>query len=209
MAAHLDEWYCCCAIDRRLRHKARGAALIVRLASSKSLSKGIWLMSIISSFVRARYVGFGALLFAVPASAEPTGQPAVSGTALDGATSDRDVAPLGKPTSDVETATWVGFRQTGPKSALVYVQLTGTVPIESSKVDKRIVVTLSNTKIEVKNNQNPLLAAHFDSVVQSARMTQTGKNVQLEIILKDNASFTSQLVEEHPGAILYVQLVGN
>jgi hypothetical protein len=92
---------------------------------------------------------------------------------------------------------------------LVYVQLTGTVPIQSSKVDQRIVVTLSDTKIEVKNNQNPLLATHFDSVVQSARMTQTGKDVQLEIILKGNATFTSQLVEQHPGAILYVQLVGS
>jgi|SRR6188768_215491 len=165
-------------------------------------------MSIISSFVRALPLGLGVLSIAFPVYAINDTQSQLGASRHDSLADA--ITELGKkPSSDVETATWVGFRQTGAKGALVYVQLTGTVPMSSAKTDKRIVITLSNTKIEVKNNQNPLLAAHFDSVVQSARMTQTGQDVQLEILLKENASYTSQLIEEGPGAVLYVQLTGN
>lgn len=135
----------------------------------------------------------GALLLVAPASRASSG------------VSEDEASRLAKRSA--ETATWVGFRQTGPKSSLVYVHLTSKVPVSSSKTGKKIVITLSNTKIEVKNNQNPLITSHFDSVVERARMFESGPDVQLEIILKQDASFSSKVVQEEPGAVLYVELI--
>jgi hypothetical protein len=108
--------------------------------------------------------------------------------------------------STAPIATWVGFRQTGPKTALVYVNLTQVVAVSSAKQDKTITFTLRKTRIQVRNNQNPLLATHFDSMVESVRLVPSGKDVNLVIQLKREATMSSKVEQETQGAVLYVEL---
>ncbi len=136
-------------------------------------------------------------LVAVPIWAEPSSENAQLG----------EVTPLTQPSKP--TATWVGFRKTGPKSALVYVHLTESVEVSSVKDGNKYVFTLKGTRVHVKNNKNPLIAKHFDSVVESARLIPRGDDLQLVIELKRNAKESHRINQESPGAVLYVELSEN
>jgi hypothetical protein len=116
----------------------------------------------------------------------------------------QEALPLGQ-TKTPPTATWVGFRVTGPKSSAVYVHLTDVVQVKNTKHELTLTFTLKNTQIQVKNNQNPLLTSHFETVVQSARLKPAGKDVQLIIVLKKEATMTSKVVQESDGIVLYVE----
>lgn len=108
--------------------------------------------------------------------------------------------------SDAPTATLVGFRMTGPKTALVYVNLTEVVSVSSAKNQNSLTFTLKNTKVKVSNNKNPLLASHFGSAVKSAQLIAAGKDTQLIILLTREAKVSSKVVAEAGGAVLYVTL---
>lgn len=107
---------------------------------------------------------------------------------------------------DAPTATLVGFRMTGPKSAMVYVNLTEVVSVSSAKNQSSLTFTLKNTKVKVSNNKNPLLAADFGSVVKSAQLVAAGKDTKLIILLTRTAKVSSKVVAEAGGAVLYVDL---
>ncbi len=107
---------------------------------------------------------------------------------------------------DSPTATLVGFRRTGPKSAQVYVKLTKAVSVSRNEQGKTITFTLSGTKVMLKNNKNPLLTEHFGTAVESVRLVPDKKDVKLVIQLKRDATLTSQVVTETDGAVLYVDV---
>ena len=142
-----------------------------------------------------------------PASRPVTVEPAAKktkaavGAATAAAPATVHQAPPGPP-----TATWVGFRKLSESSALIYVNLTETVPVSSEVKGNTITFTMSGTRIKIKNNKNPLLAEHFGSVVKSAKMVPRGKDVKLIIVLKENVQPTSRVVRNAQGATLRVEL---
>lgn len=110
-------------------------------------------------------------------------------------------APEGPP-----VATFVGYRQLGPKRVLVYVELTQATGVEFTGKGRTLEYTMQQTRVTLRNNRNPLLAQHFDSVVQSARLVPTGKNLKLVIQLRRDAEQVSRLVRHATGATLEVEL---
>lgn len=106
------------------------------------------------------------------------------------------------------TATWVGFRELGPNSALIYVNLTETVPVSSEIQGNTLIYTMSGTGVQIRNNRNPLLAQYFGNVVKSARLVPKGKDTQLVIELRTKATPSSRVVRETQGATLRVELTG-
>lgn len=111
--------------------------------------------------------------------------------------------PKGPP-----TATWVGFRELGPSSALIYVNLTEAVPVSSEVKGNTLIYTMTGTRVHVRNNRNPLLAGYFGNVVKSARLVPRGKDVQLVIELSGKATPNTRVVRETQGATLRVELTG-
>ncbi len=112
-------------------------------------------------------------------------------------------------TAGPPTATWVGFRKVAEDSALIYVNLTETVPVATDVSGLRLVYTLKGVRIVSKNNGNPLLAQHFGSVVKNAQMRARGKDVELVIDLAKPATQSSRVVKSSTGATLRVELTLN
>jgi|GEM_PF-2141036 len=103
-------------------------------------------------------------------------------------------------------ATMVGFRKTGENSALVYVQLTESTTVRSSEAGKTLTFTLKGTLVPKQNNRNPLVATHFDSIVDSARLVPVKGDTNLIIVLRREARASVQVLKVGDGAVLEVHL---
>jgi len=114
--------------------------------------------------------------------------------------------PAEAPGPSVPAATMVGFRKTGENSALVYVQLTETTDVRSSQDGKTLTFTMKGISVPKRNNRNPLVATHFDSIVDSARLVPAGKDTNLVIVLRREAKASAQVVRMGAGAQLEVHL---
>jgi hypothetical protein len=88
---------------------------------------------------------------------------------------------------------------------LVYVNLTETVPVTSTVQGNTMTFTLQGARVQIRNNRNPLLAEHFGTVVKSARLLPSGKNVDLVIELSGPATPQARVVQESRGATLQVE----
>lgn len=115
----------------------------------------------------------------------------------------RQVAPR---TDGAPVATYVGYRQLGGDRVLVYVDLTDAPGVELTTRGRTLEYTLQGTRVTLRNNRNPLLARHFDSVVESAQLVPAGKNVKLVIQLRADAEPVSRVVRHAGGATLEVEL---
>jgi hypothetical protein len=71
-----------------------------------------------------------------------------------------------------------------------------------------LIYTMSGTRVQIRNNRNPLLAQYFGNVVKSARLVPKGKDTQLIIELSSKATPSSRVVRETQGATLRVELTG-
>lgn len=116
------------------------------------------------------------------------------------------VAPVPRSGKGTTTATWVGFRKLGPNSALLYVNLTQSIPVKTHVRGNVMTYTLSGTHIGIRNNSNPLLAEHFGSAVKSARLVSDGPDLQLVIELNGKVSSESRMVPDGQGATFEVEL---
>lgn len=103
-------------------------------------------------------------------------------------------------------ATFVGFRRLGPKRVLVYVELTKATGVDFTGKGRTLEYTMQKTRVTLRNNRNPLLARHFDSVVQSARLVPAGEDLKLVIQLRRDAEQVSRVVRHATGATLEVEL---
>jgi len=103
-------------------------------------------------------------------------------------------------------ATLVGFRKTGDDSALVYVQLTGMAEVKSEQHGLTLTFTLRGVSVPKKNNLNPLVATHFDTILESARLVQSGKNTELVVVLRRAGTASTQVVRAGDGAVVEVHL---
>jgi hypothetical protein len=118
----------------------------------------------------------------------------------------RQVAPAPRAANGAPVATYVGFRQLGGSRVLVYVELTDAPGVELTARGRTLEYTLRRTRVTLKNNRNPLLARHFDSVVESAQLVPAGKDVKLVIQLRSAAEPVSRVVRQGSRATLEVEL---
>jgi len=105
------------------------------------------------------------------------------------------------------SATLVGFRKTGEDTALVYVQLSAPAQVKSSEKGKTLTFTLKGVSVPKKTNTYPLVATHFGSIVDTARLVPGKKDTDLVIVLRHEAKASAQVVRVGDGAVLEVNLV--
>lgn len=119
----------------------------------------------------------------------------------------KPVAPAPQQAEErAPVATFVGFRRLGPKRVLVYVELTQAPGVDFAGKGRTLEYTMQKTRVTLRNNRNPLLAQHFDSVVQSARLVPAGTDLKLVIRLRRDAEQVSRVVRHATGATLEVEL---
>ncbi len=111
----------------------------------------------------------------------------------------------GKPSRSA--ATMIGFRKTGENSAQVYVQLTDVVEVESEQKGKTLVFTLLGVSVPRKNNRNPLVATHFNSVIERARLAPEKEDTLLIIELKRPGEASVEVTQSGHGAVLTIDVV--
>ncbi len=107
----------------------------------------------------------------------------------------------GKP-----TVTFVGFRKLEDEKVLVYVELTHAVRIEQSQSGEELTFQLPGTVILFRNNKNPLLATHFESIVTEARLTEDSRATELHLKLRQDVETTARVVDSVDGAVLEVEV---
>jgi hypothetical protein len=106
---------------------------------------------------------------------------------------------LGRPADDGRAVvTMAGFRAHKDGRSTIYVEVTRPVPVESNAGGRELTFKLRGAKVTLRNNRNPLLAQHFSTVVESARLVSDANDVALEIKLRKATTPQHRLVN-HPG----------
>ena len=101
--------------------------------------------------------------------------------------------------------TFVGFRQDQSGTATIYADLTRTVSVAQEKTNgSELRYRIQNAKVVLRNNTNPLLAQHFGSVVESARLIPEKDAVVLSIKLRRKVEPRQRIVDHAGGACTVV-----
>jgi len=136
----------------------------------------------------------------------------------DGIPDDKDTCPReaasqadggaknGCPGDGPAEATYAGFRPAPNGGATVFVQLTDAVKIEPSAGKAEVSYLMKGTKVGIRNNRNPLLAAEFGSAVSRAQLVPEKDGVRLVLNLKADVKTTHRLVRLGKGAVLEVSV---
>lgn len=92
-----------------------------------------------------------------------------------------------------------GFRMMPDGSSRLVVHIQGTPQVRQHTMRRRITYVLSNAKVPVNNNRNPLLTRYFNTPVKDARLRQYRGDVLFEIDLRADAVASSQLTQAATG----------
>lgn len=92
-----------------------------------------------------------------------------------------------------------GFRMMPDGSSRLVVQMQGTPQVRQHTMRRRITYVLSNAKVPVNNNRNPLFTRYFNTPVNDARLRQYRGDVLFEIDLRADAVANSQFTQAPTG----------
>jgi hypothetical protein len=81
-----------------------------------------------------------------------------------------------------------GFEIEADGSTRFFVQLTQAVPFETKKARGSLTYVLKGAHVGRRNNTNPLVTAHFNTPVTSARLVPHGNDVWFVLDLRADAS---------------------
>jgi hypothetical protein len=85
--------------------------------------------------------------------------------------------------------TYIGFRMRGPVSR-VFVRLDGKVRYQTQQDEGRLVLTLVDTRVNVKNNERPLDTSFFDSPVTFVQAIPNRANTDIVIRLRETVPWS-------------------
>lgn len=149
---------------------------------------------------RKRLTGpVAALLIGVAAGAPAQAEPA---QATKAPTTRRAPArrPAGKrPPSTGPIATFPGFVVLEDGTSRVFVELTGSVPVELQATPKLVTLRLAGARVVARNNRNALVTTHFRSPVERARLLPTKDGLDLVIDLRADAKPTYRVLTGEGG----------
>lgn len=103
----------------------------------------------------------------------------------------RDLMPhveAAKRTTSTNTLTWVGFQPNKDGSVRIFLQTANTATYSQSREGKTLTVTLSNTKIPLRNFSRYIDTTFFNNNVNRIESKQKGDDVIVTISLKEAAS---------------------
>ncbi len=75
----------------------------------------------------------------------------------------------GSAPPDGPNVTYTGFRMLPDGRSLLFVELTGKVPVSEQRQGRTVTYLLEGAHVAARNNRNPLLTAGFATVLESAR----------------------------------------
>ncbi|NJK88233.1 MAG: hypothetical protein HC923_01790, partial [Myxococcales bacterium] len=81
------------------------------------------------------------------------------------------------------TMTYIGFRQTEEVSR-VFVRLDGRARFRQYQEGSLFVLELTDTRVNVKNNERPLDTTYFDSPVLNVRAVSGARATRIEVKLR-------------------------
>src|SRR5262245_37090831 len=121
--------------------------------------------------------------------------------------------------SDEAEVTFIGYQALPGGRGLLFVELSSSVEVEVNRAGPVIEYKLTNTRVPLKNNKNPLLLRDFGAsaisavLVPSAAAKKTrnakppqARSVRLVVTLRGNVSPTHRIVARGKGAALEVEL---
>jgi hypothetical protein len=115
------------------------------------------------------------------------------GVAAAPAVAPRTARPRGRTARANEAdsdAIMPGFETLGDGSTRLFVELTKSVSYDAKAGRTTITFVLKRTRIDRRNNQNPLVTVHFNTPVASARLVPHGRDVWFVVGLRANTSPT-------------------
>lgn len=128
-------------------------------------------------------------------------------------------APKGDE-SNSPNVTFTGFRRLSDGRALVYVELTGKVPVSVIRQQGALIYRLEGARVALKNNKNPLLTGAFATNLLSARLVTpkparkakgrgkeaTAHYVDVVLNLRSGVTPTHVMTERPGGAVLEITI---
>jgi hypothetical protein len=136
--------------------------------------------------------------YARPADKQVTRNPQgfYSGVSLTG----NQVPPAPPPELGTKPVllTWTGFQRVDEGSQ-VYFQLSGEVAYEVEETPGRVVIRMSNTRVNTRNNARPLDLRFFDTPARGVKLRKRGRDLVATIELKRRSTPVIQQVEGQAG----------
>jgi hypothetical protein len=80
--------------------------------------------------------------------------------------------------------TWPGFQARPDGASRFFIQTTQPVVHDVRRENRRIVITLRNTQLHLRNNRRPLETAYFNTPVSRARIERHGRDLAIVLDLR-------------------------
>ncbi len=90
----------------------------------------------------------------------------------------------------------------------MYIELSGPIAVQARKRGDTLTYTLLDTRVPIRNNQNPLLTNDFPSSIVSAALVndKKAKSARLVLVLRDDFQPKHRLLRRNGGATLEIEL---
>ena len=92
-----------------------------------------------------------------------------------------------------------GFETLADGSTRVFVDLSKPALYDAKPGRSNLTVVLKGTRVDRRNNQNPLVTVHFNTPVTSARLTPHGRDLWLVVDLRANVQPTAAMDPKKDG----------
>jgi len=141
------------------------------------------------------------------ASAAASAKPVVPATGYTYAPAapraERSHPRVARPSPGGIDARMTGFETLADGSTRLFVELSKPAVFEA-KPGSRATLTyiLKDTRVERRNNENPLVTVHFNTPVTSARLTPHGRDVWLVVDLRARVQPTASIATQKDGAAI-------
>lgn len=115
---------------------------------------------------------------------------------------------FGSATAGPAEVSFAGFRTLPDGRSVVYIELSGPIAVQAKKSGDTITYTLLETRVPIRNNQNPLLTNDFPSSVVSAALVSDKKarSARLVLVLREDFQPKHRLIQRSGGATLEIEL---
>ena len=113
------------------------------------------------------------------------------------ATAPIGLARAGEPSG--VAVLFAGFHQFADGRARIWVKLEGAVRVSEQRNKQTVTYVLHNSYVKLQNNKNPLIAKHFRSLVEKARLIERDGDTLLVVTMKRPAEPEHRAVKRPDG----------
>lgn len=105
------------------------------------------------------------------------------------------------------SVTFYGFQMFADGSSRIFVHLTKKPPLLSQQDGLKAVYTMSDSRILIRNNKNPLNLEHFPTPAKRATLVARDGDVELVVELKSEVALSHRFADNPDGTVsLHIDL---